>query len=116
MLQRGKLKLMLTMDPTAWRTLDTELAMDTDLDPYMDTEVLAIHILATLGLALVLPLWQALLHLLVSFMLPREQLRLMHTMDRMPWATLDMELDLDLDMDIWVLVTQCALATLDMVC
>ena len=145
---------MLTMDPTAWHTLDTELAtdmeLDMDLDPALDTEVLAIHILATLGLASALPLRSHLvlasspllpstlldLALLPSMlsevptlvpevmlptlrelsMLPREQPRLMLTMDHTPWATLDMEqdleLDMDLDMDTWVLVTQRALATL----
>jgi hypothetical protein len=114
--------------------------------------VSAIHILATLGLASVLPLGSHLL-LLPSTLLalplllallseeltlvpdvmsptlqelsmsPREQPRLMLTMDRTTWATLDMELDLelgleldlDLDMDTWVLVTQLALATLVMV-
>merc|ERR1719234_1708258 len=100
--------------------MDLDMAMHLVLD--MDTEVLALHIWDTLGLALVLLLWPAfvllllpLLPLLTSSMSPREQRRLMLTMDPTPWATLDMELDLDLDMDTWDLVTQHALATQAMV-
>merc|ERR1719234_1221726 len=101
--------------------LDMDLELDMDLVLDMDTEVSALHISATLGLALVLLLflWPAfvlpLLPLLASSMSPREQRRLMLTMDPTPWATLDMELDLDLDMDTWALVTQPALATQAMV-